>query len=353
LKVLIVHYCMYVYGGAEEVVVQLANYLVNKKHTVGILTTRIISQIRRDLDRRVKVYLSEEENLPSLISRFKDVQKDYDIINYHNHPSEYLSKYATLPQVFMFNEPSQIVLDGGHPPKEEIEAVRRIERIVVNSRFEQNRIKREYGVDSTINFYGIDYDFWSIKDDSYKWIKRPNIITVGWISDMKNQVESVRVLAEVKKEVPECRLLLVGNNTLPYTQKVVDLSRKLGVEDSVIFTGLVPRIEVRKYYGASDVALFPYKSQGGCLSPFQAICNKVPVIVYPTAIVSEILLQNNLGIVSDDPVQFIVESLNNSSLYDVYKAAEWVKDNLTWERYCRKMEEIMEELVWQYMTREL
>lgn len=91
----------------------------------------------------------------------------------------------------------------------------------------------------------------------------PCIAVVGNLSRGRGQDLAIRALAEVRREAPAARLLLVGAAhprpvDLDYAAELRALARELGVEDAVAFAGSVPGIA--DVYAAADVVVNPARS---------------------------------------------------------------------------------------------
>lgn len=68
----------------------------------------------------------------------------------------------------------------------------------------------------------------------------------------------IKTLAQVLKNEDDFRLLIVGGSLFTdYDQELKDLVRELGIEDKVIFTGLVEYRDLPKYISAMDLCLIP------------------------------------------------------------------------------------------------
>ena len=89
---------------------------------------------------------------------------------------------------------------------------------------------------------------------------RPNsMIYIGTLLKTRQLDFLVRVLVEVQKQVPDAVLLFVGPEELPGDLAVLeDAASELGVSDSVIFTGGLPREEALRHVAASAVTLSPF-----------------------------------------------------------------------------------------------
>jgi len=274
MKVLIIQPSMALYGGAETVIVHLANYLTSHGYTCDIATMGIHPDIVKDLKDSQILPIRKRWYLRNYHSYFEN----YDIINCHNFPATLITfgLYDLRPKLTWWcHEPPELFTSLVRKPFEFINRwyVRSdIRNVIVADEFNAKRFKRIYKVEPKIIPYGIDYDFWSqCQRQEHEGF---NIIQVGTISPLKNQAESIRVFNEVKKTIPNCRLLLVGLDTSDYARQL-----KAGADSNVKFFGNVTRERLRELYSISDVLIHPVKGQGGWLTPFESISAGVPIVV--------------------------------------------------------------------------
>jgi phosphatidyl-myo-inositol dimannoside synthase len=87
----------------------------------------------------------------------------------------------------------------------------------------------------------------------------PVVVCVGRMVPRKGQDTLVRAWPRVLAEVPEARLLLLGDG--PYRARVERLAESLAVSDSVVFTGGVPWVEIPGYVDAGDVFAMPSRTR--------------------------------------------------------------------------------------------
>jgi len=344
MRILIIHPRFDIYGGAEYLIVKLANYL-SKNHNVSILTWTMLPEIEKKfID--TEIYTVPSTKLREWLHKYSDL---YDIINSHNHPCELLLYPKSKPHVWMLNEPPEIVLIGGKLPIKERDIVREsVDRIVVVDEYNANRCKKIYGVTPIINHYGIDYDFFSKKGtydikSEYNLENKFIIVQTGWFNSFKNQLESVKTIGKLIDEIPNIKLLLIGTNKTPYRKTVLNYIRKNNLESYVSIIGHVSREKVRDFYHISNIALFPIHTQGGWLSPFESISSNLPIIISPDAPCSNLIRKHDLGIVTRRYDKAILDLYNHPIKLDY--ASEWVRDNLTWGRFSKKIEDIFLEVI--------
>jgi phosphatidylinositol alpha-1,6-mannosyltransferase len=87
----------------------------------------------------------------------------------------------------------------------------------------------------------------------------PVVVCTARMIKRKGQDTLVKAWPAVLAEFPDAVLLLVGDG--PNRSRVERLAKRLGVEDSVIFTGSVPWEEMPAYTDAGDVFAMPCRTR--------------------------------------------------------------------------------------------
>lgn len=338
LRILIVHPRCYVYGGAERVIVKLLNYLHNKGHQPTFLTQEIVDTKMIDDIKGGNIIIEKDYK-----KWFYSHIGDFDVFNFHNHPAELLAHPVKTPSVWQCNEPPLAILEGRDiPESEKILVDSYIDIVVVADEYNYNLFRKVYGKEPRINPYGIDYDFFKdgiSKDEARTKLNLDQdayyIIQPSFFTFTKNQVESVTTLKFLKGKIPNVKLILIGYDQNIYRNEVERLAVRMGINDDIIYKGFIPQSELKDYYYASDVALFPIQGQGGYLSIFETITCCLPIVVSTKTPVAKVIKKNNLGVVSNQYANAIVDIYNKDTKFSNGK--EWVKNNLTWDRYCDNM----------------
>jgi len=375
MKILIVHPHMSLYGGAELVIVELANYLTKNGIKNSILTLSMLDEIKKDLRGTELIipkgkkeekkgifkflnFTSETLLLRKYVHKYR---KEYDVINVHNFPAEYAIFPFTKNVVWMCNEPPMqlYLMQNLKFPTRFIANITRgfdkfliknyVKYSVVADDFNFRRFEKIYGIKPEIINYGIDYDFFSKgnrENVERKYDLKNNfvLIQVGTLTPLKNQIESIKVVEKLKNKIPNIKLVLVGWGDEKYKQYLENYVKKNKLEKYVVFTGHLSREVIRDLYKACDVALFPIKSQGGWLSPFEALCSGIPIVTSSLITSSDIIRKNDMGLVTNDFSGAILKIYkNNENFRDMADVGrKFVKENLTWEIFSRKMLNLFE-----------
>lgn len=296
MNILIVHSHKGFYGGAEEVVYQLVTYL-SGKHAVTLLA----------------------ESNP--VRLWRDVQKYKswaDVINCHNFPSTLAAFPTRKPIVWYCNEPPEYFTNWWRKP---IEAFNRwwVKKskmaVVVADQFNSQRFERLYGIEPNIVPYGTNYAYWS-HNPGIERSKHPIILQVGH-REFFPIGESI--FWRVHKKYPNVELVQLWG---------------------------LPHDKVREAYHQATVLIHPIKSQGGWLVPFEAMSAGLPVVT--TLNFSASGLVAKLG---GQVVIYEVEAMASAvcKLLEIppsgARSREWIRDNLTWEKFGNRMEKIFKEVV--------
>ena len=106
---------------------------------------------------------------------------------------------------------------------------------------------------------------------------KPFIFYVGRPQPHKNLSRLLEAFAIVKKQHPDLLLVLAGRKDSVYDSYVKE-AEKLGVSDSVIFTGYVSEGQLKWLYRGCKAYVFPSLSEGFGLPGLEAMMHRAPVV---------------------------------------------------------------------------
>jgi len=98
---------------------------------------------------------------------------------------------------------------------------------------------------------------------------------IGRLAHIKDHTTLIKAFKIVAEKIPESRLLLVGEG--PCEQELKDLSKELGVFESVVFAG--NRSDIPEILNLLNVFVLPSLSEGTSLSLLEAMSSGVPPVV--------------------------------------------------------------------------
>ena len=116
----------------------------------------------------------------------------------------------------------------------------------------------------------------------YKGDKDYLFVTVSRLAREKNLLFQLEGLSLLKEKLARYgktfRHMMIGEG--PQRQELLERVRKLGLEDTVVFTGTVPNSEMKQYQSAADLFLFTSKSetQGIVVLEAMAVGNPVAAV---------------------------------------------------------------------------
>jgi len=321
--------------------------------------------MRRNLGRQ---FYAIPYDVPSMLNLGRSISKGFDVINNHNFPSEWAAFFAKkrlkAPVVWMCNEPPfwffvpelRAGLRKVNWPVFEVldkVAVNYVDEIIVLSHVAQGYVRKAYQRPSKVVRSGTDIELFhkasgkSIRE-KYALVNDFVLLQVGNLELNKRQADSIRALSCLSKSYNNIKLILDGGGR---REDLAKLSEELGVRDKVLFLHTNDDEGLAKVYATCDVFVFPAQITWG-LAVTEAMAAAKPVIVSKKCGASEIVQSGVNGIVVDhakpEEIAKQVELLmNNPNLRKKLgeNAYEYVKNNLSWEKYAKNMESIFKQTI--------
>ncbi|MGC2204957.1 MAG: glycosyltransferase [Thermoplasmata archaeon] len=109
--------------------------------------------------------------------------------------------------------------------------------------------------------------------------RRANVaVCIGRLSQQKGIPVLLRVWAEVSRSRPEARLTIVGAEDELTRQEVIDIAKSLGVADSILVRGVLPRQAVLSELLTARVMIAPSFVEGWGLSVLEGLACGTPVV---------------------------------------------------------------------------
>jgi glycosyltransferase involved in cell wall biosynthesis len=328
-----------------------------------VQTSQLREWMRRNMGRQIYTIPNE---LPTMINIGRKIPKGFDIINNHNYPSEWAAfaakKRLDAPIVWMCNEPPfwffvpelrrglRKVNWFVYNIVDKI-AVEYIDEILVLSHIAEGYVRKAYNRPSKVVRSGIDAERFSRatgKATRGKYDLRNDfvLLQVGNIELNKRQIDTVRALKTLSQRYSRIKLVFDGGGR---REELVQLAEKLGVKDKILFLRSKSDEELAEVYAACDVFLFPAQITWG-LAVVEAMAAAKPVIVSKRCGASEIIQDNVNGLLIEhanpvDMAKKVELLLNDTGMRRKLgeNAREYVRKNLSWEKYAARMESAFEE----------
>ena len=171
------------------------------------------------------------------------------------------------------------------------------------------------------------------------------IITVSRLVSKNCLDNLITAVAKVKSQLPEIKLLIIGNG--PLLKKLKLISERLNLNNSVLFLGEISHENLPEYLKIADVFIRPSKSEGLGNSFLEAMATGVPIIGTPVGGIPDFLADRQTGLFcrvgdSDDLAEKTMEVLTDKNLRIkiINNARLLIEEKYNWEIIARKFESI-------------
>jgi 1,2-diacylglycerol 3-alpha-glucosyltransferase len=131
------------------------------------------------------------------------------------------------------------------------------------------------------------------------------LLYVGRLAEEKNVEELLRFTAELQR--PDVTLLLVGDG--PYRQELQMQVRSLGLEEQVVFAGMVSPVQVPEYYRLGDLFVSASSSETQGLTYLEALASGLPALCRRDPCLSGVITDGVNGWQFRDDAEFRVHLL--------------------------------------------
>lgn len=128
----------------------------------------------------------------------------------------------------------------------------------------------------------------SNKIESFDSLK---MIYVGSFSDIKNQIDAIRILNILKDSISNISLILVGEG--PLKKHLQDYVKELNINNYVTFTGNVENVQ--DYLSLANLYISTSLIEANPLSILQAISSGLPVVAYNVGGIKDIVKDKQNG----------------------------------------------------------
>lgn len=303
MKLIVLQPYLNLRGGAERVVLKIADHYKAKIYTLEYDRRSTFDKFK-DLDVEI---IGREAPLSSLLPyrasqglrygyNFYNlkIREDYDVINPHLSPSEWVShknghvlwychtpprevydQYATRMQNRPYREKLLYAAMTGAYKMMAGRLINRIDKIATNSSTTRERIKRYYGRDATVINPGIDYELFSDNGDD-KFFYYPSRIVINKRQDYV--IQAFKHFTS-KRGRRDYRLVLAGTLSkdpehVKYYERLKAMSKGMNV---AIKTN-VGEEELLDLYSSCTAVLFSAANEDYGFIPLEAMASSKPII---------------------------------------------------------------------------
>lgn len=364
MRVAILHPFLDKPRGAELQVARYAEYLLNSGHEVGILTfvhrpesfqysdlidgstvVEMLPRLKR-FGRRAYRRLGRNLVLAAMVfARFRPLLEQYDVINAHNHPMEWVSAYVRRPTVWTCNEPPlwEYFPSFSYPLSRIVHPylVRHLSRIVT---LDSQMMRMLAGLSHYRNLTVVGSGADLLRPVTHVENDTLDVLFVGPLHPQKRPMDVVRVCAGLRQAGHEVLLHVVGED-LSGGRLTQELS------ESPVPTRQHGQVDVDSLYhlyDVADLALFLPERQPWGIFPLEAALAGIPTVVSDQCgFLSHLADDWPFPVVPTGDVQAavtaalaaIAELTAGKAL--AHKVASQLAERLSWSRVGRRVEKIL------------
>jgi glycosyltransferase involved in cell wall biosynthesis len=176
----------------------------------------------------------------------------------------------------------------------------------------------------------------------------PALLWVGRVKKYKRVDHVLLAFQRIKKELPECKLFVVGDGD--ELEALCKLSRRLGLSD-VIFTGRVSENEKLKLMASSWAIVSASLIEGWGMTITEGAACGTPAVAYDVAGLKDSVRDSETGLLAEagnvsDLADKLVAVLNDDSLRnDLSRNAINYSREYNWDRSAKEFTVILEQMI--------
>ncbi len=322
-------------GGMSVYIVELARELGRQGHLVDVYTrvhdpadpkivnlghnARLIHLLAGEIEPipKLAVYSYLPDFACNLEAFRKDINRRYDLVFSHYWLSawvgQYLEQWWSVPHITMFHTLGAVKNTIGFGEDEpelrierEGELARTCHHIIAPTEKEKEALISHYGASPeriSVVPCGVNLELFrpGDKESARRELGFGDgkiILSVGRIEPLKGTEKLIRALPLLKAN-PEARLVVIGGDESSHRElkKLKNLSRELGIEDSLTFTGSVKQDSLPRYYAAADVTVISSYYESFGLVALESLACGTPVVATDVGDLKNIIRQGETGYV--------------------------------------------------------
>lgn len=365
MKIAFLHHVFQTGSGIEQVITDLSVHLRLMGHDVSLITYED-GRHRLPVDNRItrSILAPVFTRTNSVIRRELD---EFDVVVTSLYP---MSIVPLWPQKV---KPKVVFIDWGIQPysayksiadklylwllnRADRYAVKRSDTVIVANKVTREWVEKRGVTPVHLNLYGINFNrlkpqsCLSLLRDKHRVLQDADgvVMYAGRQSPHKNIDILIEAVALLKQESRNVKLLIVGRESFPeYARRLRMTVRRLGIEDSVIFTGLVSEYDLTRYYSICDIFVNA-SSWEGYLIP-EAYAFRKPIIAYNVSPHDETVQHDVTGILVHNlnPGDFAWSIWHLLSNRDTRLAMgeagyKWAKKNLDYDKITKRFIRVIE-----------
>lgn len=233
-----------------------------------------------------------------------------------------------------------------------------VDRLIVPSTEFQEDLKNRFQVNTPTDIIktGIDLSkfYKANEQDGNSIRKKYNIdendfvlLYIGRLATEKNLKMLLEAQVALIQLIPNIKLLIVGTGNVE--RELKKYTKKLGIDNSVIFTGEIPQSEIQKYYQAGDIFVMPSYSETQGLTLIEAAASQKPIVCYNYSVYNDIVTPGENGFMFDSTngyINQITYLYNHPEVLEEFKVNSLEKsENFSKEKFADAVEDVYKRIL--------
>jgi len=134
---------------------------------------------------------------------------------------------------------------------------------------------------------------------------------IGMVGEFwKNQIDLVRMIPRLRQAYPSITVAFIGDDSDPgLVAPLRDEIKRLGVGESVIFTGRVPRERIPDIFHDFDLSVTTHRNEGFGIVHLESLAAGTPVIGYDEGGYVDIFRGNDTGVLVNGGIDCFAEEI--------------------------------------------
>ena len=227
-------------------------------------------------------------------------------------------------------------------------AIKRSDKVIVANDVTKKWVEKQGVEPVKLNLYGINFDRLKATDkpSSNGW----TIMYAGRQSPHKNIGTLIQAVGMLREQGRNIKLLIVGRESFPrYARRLRMTVTGLGLEDSIIFTGLVSEDDLVRYYSVCDIFVNASSWEGYLIAEPYAF--KKPIIAYGVPPHDETVQDGVTGLLTDslapsefaNKIQYLLT--HPEKMRTMGEAGyKWARENLDYGVIAKKFVKVLEDI---------
>ncbi|MDT5062880.1 MAG: hypothetical protein QOH63_3339 [Acidobacteriota bacterium] len=177
------------------------------------------------------------------------------------------------------------------------------------------------------------------------------VLFLGRLHYKKQPDVAIRAFYQACSEMPDAHLVLAGAGEPSYIQRLHELVKSLGIQERVLFTGILKGDAVKEAYRAASVFVLPSWQENFGLSLVEAMAASCPVVISDHMDLAPDVLHARAGLVASPNVEETAEAiaclLQDEEMRREMgrKGRQLVLEKFTWERCAREFNEVFDDIL--------